>query len=349
MELDSVLELKGSIEKSLKSEARRRGGAQAEALVSPKTEARLSVGYSQKSSKDYQLELRLQRPGGKAQKQAEQYKDQAKGEANIEIIPLVEIPSRTAALENKEATSPLRTSKRPLHIGLSVGPSSGGSGTLGAFVVDEEGTEYIMSNNHVFSMMGQLKKSEPIYQPGSSDQRLLRDSDSIASLFDSIVLAKNRRNSIDCSIAALIEDMDHDLNTIPTGLGYPMDGEPIVAVESIGDVELGKDEAMCKIGRTTGFTEGRLSAVALDNVTVRTPIGNLIFDNLLEITWPSTKQPFSLPGDSGSLVFTKKGRLGIGLHFAGGTKVVGKEKIGVSFSCDLPSVLKALGVTLMDG
>jgi hypothetical protein len=74
-----------------------------------------------------------------------------------------------------------------------------------------------------------------------------------------------------------------------------------------------------------------------------------VFDDVIEVTWKSTKEPFSKPGDSGSLVFTKNGIVAVGLHFAGGVKRTNNGKtLGVSYSCDLEAVLKAHQASLID-
>lgn len=347
MKLDSVLELKQRVESSLRSEARQRGGARLQAFVDPRSEGRLAVGYSQQSPGDYLLELRVQKRGGTAHRLAERFKAEAQGEANIEVVAVVEIPSRTPSSGGEETAKALRDFGRPLHLGLSVGHENGGSGTLGAFVEDDDG-EYILSNNHVLALMGQAKRKDSIYQPGGSDRWPLLDTDTVASLSRYVVLSKARRNTVDSAIAVLSEDIYHDANQIPSGFGFPMEGEMITDGGDLAELDLKKDEEVCKIGRTTGFTTGRLSAIALNNVTVKTPIGDVIFDNVIEVNWLEN-QPFSKPGDSGSLVFTKKGRQALGLHFAGGLKVLkGNEKIGVSYSCNLAAVLKALKVSLME-
>lgn len=91
-----------------------------------------------------------------------------------------------------------------------------------------------------------------------------------------------------------------------------------------------------------------MSAVGLNNVIVKTSYGNLVFDDVIEISWLAKDQPFSRPGDSGSIVFTKKGRNAVGLHFAGGVKQAedGTE-LGVSYSCNLATALAVHGVALV--
>lgn len=167
MKRDSVFELKAEVESLLRHEAERLAGPQAEAYINPRVEGRLAVGYSQRSANDYQLELRVQRPNGQAFRLAEQIREErARGEANIEVVAVVEIPTRSGV--DKAGQKPLQKTKRPLHIGLSIGHPSGGSGTLGGFVADDNAV-YLLSANHVLSLFGQADDKDRIYQPGSTD------------------------------------------------------------------------------------------------------------------------------------------------------------------------------------
>jgi hypothetical protein len=111
---------------------------------------------------------------------------------------------------------------------------------------------------------------------------------------------------------------------------------------------LKKSTQVCKIGRTTGFTVGRIGAVGLDNVPVHTSIGPMIFNDVIEVDWESGRKPFSKPGDSGSMVFTKDGFWAVGLHFAGGQKKIRKKTVGVSYSCNMASLLRTLRLALLN-
>jgi len=350
MEKSSVLELKQEILRTFMVEGVGRKGAAIQSLVNPRVESRLAVGYSEKSKGDFQLELRVQRKQGTAYQKALEFQAKAKQEANIEEIPVIEVPSKTAVFEAGDKPQLVKYT-RPLHIGLSIGHNDGGAGTLGAFVLDADNNECILSNNHVLALMGQAKVGEEIYQPGRPDLAELGDVHIIATLANSIRIAKLVRNRVDSALAILVDGMAHEGNKIPTGLDFPMEGQMIVEADdhdSMLDL-IKKDEIVCKIGRTTGFTEGRISAVALDNVPVRTTAGNRLFDNIIEISWESEKKPFSLPGDSGSLVFTKNGLVAVGLHFAGGQKRSnGKKLTGVSYSCNIMTVLNAHAASLLD-
>lgn len=67
---------------------------------------------------------------------------------------------------------------------------------------------------------------------------------------------------------------------------------------------------------TTGLPHGRVTAFKLDNVVVSFDIGNLRFDDQIEIEGAGDG-PFSDGGDSGSLIVGRDKR-GVALLFAGG-------------------------------
>ena len=48
-------------------------------------------------------------------------------------------------------------------------------------------------------------------------------------------------------------------------------------LKGVGDVFVDEGTGVAKIGRTTGRTEGRVTAFEIDNVTVRFDIGDLFF------------------------------------------------------------------------
>jgi hypothetical protein len=106
---------------------------------------------------------------------------------------------------------------------------------------------------------------------------------------------------------------------------------------------VGKGDRVAKLGRTTGVTYGRVTAFELDNVVIRYDIGNLRFDNQIEIEGAGSL-PFSDGGDSGSLIVTTDKR-GVALLFAGGDQG-GANGQGLTYASPLHDVLDALDVDL---
>ena len=346
MKKDSIISLKQEILNQLEQEKRQRGGIFEELLVDPKPERRLAIGYSQVKKGDFRLELRLQKGRGYAYKMAESFKEKALGEANIEVVPRIEIPPLVSLSETR-SNKRLRQRERPLHIGLSIGHLDGGAGTLGAFVDSPRG-DAILSNNHVLALMGTADLDSPIYQPGRPDLSPLTALHRVALLADLVEISKAERNTVDAAIAVLLDGVEHESNKIPSGLGCSKEGHVLSQIMNFDEIP--PQMRVSKIGRTTGYRQGRVTAVAVDGVPVYSSYkGNLIFDNLIEVEWLSSRVPFSLPGDSGSLVFGEDPFRAIGLHFAGGTKEKnGTKTVGVSYACSLTQTLESLDASLLE-
>ncbi len=345
MKKESVLELKQEVLTTLAQPQWTGTGVGTESLVSSRLESRLAVGYSELGKGQYWLELRVQRGHGPAYRLAEEIRGKAAGEARVEVIPRIEMPTKKALTDMFKGSKSLTKRQRPLHIGVSIGPREGGAGTLGAFVETDSGIA-LLSNNHVLAQMGRAEMNEPIFQPGRPDVQTLMAANKVAKLTNYAEISRTDRNFNDSAIARLEPGVDHLGNTIPDGLGCPHQGKRLSRVGDYSVIAAG--ETVCKIGRSTGFTRGVVTAIALDNVPILTSIGNVLFDNMLEITWESNQRPFSRDGDSGSVVFIERGLVAVGLHCAGGFKKVGDGGgIGVSYSCDLTCVLNDCDATLV--
>jgi hypothetical protein len=101
---------------------------------------------------------------------------------------------------------------------------------------------------------------------------------------------------------------------------------------------------VAKLGRTTGLTRGRVTAFELDNVIVGYDLGNLRFDNQIEIEGAAA-DPFSDGGDSGSLIVDDELR-GVALLFAGGDQG-GTNGRGLTYANPLAEVLARLRVDVL--
>ena len=96
-----------------------------------------------------------------------------------------------------------------------------------------------------------------------------------------------------------------------------------------------------KLGRTTGFTEGRVTAVALDDVGVDMGAGIASFDNQIEIE-ATQARAFCRGGDSGSLIVDADNRA-VALLFAGSDSG-GSNDLGLTFANPMPAVMDALRI-----
>ena len=106
-------------------------------------------------------------------------------------------------------------------------------------------------------------------------------------------------------------------------------------------------EQVEKVGRTTGITQGRITAIELDDVVVGygEQLGELRFDNQIEVEGTGTG-PFSRGGDSGSLVYRLPGGEAVGLLFAG-SETGGENGSGLTYLNPIGTVLESLGATLL--
>ena len=66
--------------------------------------------------------------------------------------------------------------------------------------------------------------------------------------------------------------------------------------------ELDANTVLAKIGRTTGYTEARFSAV-IGSLVIKAELNGepkpLTFSNIIEVEWADENMPFTKPGDSG--------------------------------------------------
>jgi hypothetical protein len=302
---------------------------------------RIAAGLA-RLKQGYRVEIRIQREGGAAEEFADELKEEHGNNINIEVLETLEIPARTTIRSN--ARKPLRMrSVRPLQIGTSVGHVDGGAGTLGAFV-EYKGGDAVLSNAHVLAPPG-AQRRDPIFQPGQEGS-LVASEDQIGELANRIHFRRLGANRVDAAICLLDQTIEHLRNTVPAWCETRNRRKKIAGTTSALDLRRGTK--LAKIGRTTGYTEGVLSAAAMNDITVfYHGAGNFRFDNVIEITWTDLKHPFTRPGDSGSLVFDPATKKAVGLHFAGGQIRRNGKIVGVSYACDIASVLDGLKCRLI--
>lgn len=99
-----------------------------------------------------------------------------------------------------------------------------------------------------------------------------------------------------------------------------------------------------KIGRTTGRTRGIVTAFNIDDVRVDYDDGSVFFDDQIEIESVNA-QPFSLGGDSGSLIFERSFDP-VALLFAG-SETGGTFHSGLTYANPMETVLSRLRVELL--
>lgn len=283
----------------------------------------LAIGIAP-ASRGHKLALRLQQASLLAHPSIDAIRKRAKGELDIRFV------GRVIKLETPAT---LQKRRRPLVIGCSIGHVAITAGTLGCFVTDRKtGASLILSNNHVLANENAAAAGDAILQPGSFDKGK-RPKDVVATLTRFVTLKPAGVNIVDAAVAEPKAGIAFDGKTlgsfgVVTGLGNP-------ATNGLG---------VMKVGRTTGETQGRVTAFELDNVVVAYDIGNLRFDDQVEVEGAGA-QPFSQGGDSGSLIVDEE-RRGVALLFAGGD-TGGSNGMGLTYGNPLHRVLDMLKVDLL--
>ncbi len=334
MELDSVRGLKATLRESVISPlatslAVRSFGLQAgptAGLPSALPTMALGVARATGTKKNqFVLAVRVQKRGLENSPQLESIKKQAKGEVDVQYIGL---PTKRAAFPWTQQKA------NPLRIGASIGHYKITAGTLGAFVRGrDDGTVLILSNNHVLANENKGRKGDPVLQPGAIDGGA-NPEDKVGELLRFVRLKREGSNLVDCAAATIDPEIKFDHRTI-TGVGK---------LAGLGDAVLAEDDAVSKVGRTTGKSAGRVTAFELDEVFVQFDSGLLRFDGQIEIEGAGDA-PFSLGGDSGSLIVDSD-RRAVALLFAGGDHG-GTNGKGLTFANPLRAVLDALKADLV--
>ncbi|GAB4080547.1 hypothetical protein GCU67_17300 [Modestobacter muralis] len=258
--------------------------------------------------------------------------DAALAEVDVRVIGTV----RLLSSPDPSAPEELQRRVRPLRPGLSVGHSDVTAGTLGGFV-RRPGTDglLVLSNSHVLADSGAAALGDPVLQPGIADGG--RNADRIGRLAGFVPFGDGPGTLVDAAVAAL------DAGVAADPAGYP-GGALRGQVAAPDDVD--PDELVEKVGRTTGHTRGRITAVEVDGVGVQYDDGVHTFDDQVEVEGLSGG--FSAGGDSGSVIWRTRDRAPVGLLFAGSTEG-GSAGGGVTFANPLATVLAGLGVTWVAG
>jgi hypothetical protein len=269
---------------------------------------------------DYKIAIRVREETADSPQAVQRIAAVAAGEVDVRFTgPIYALPAVAAA-----------TIVRNLGVGMSIGHSLSTAGTLGCFASDPAGRIGIVSNNHVIANEDEGSDGDDIVQPGPKDGGAVPD-DVVATLAGSYPKLKTRgEKTVDCAFGHLIDGVNFDPFALTDGDRL----EPVVD-------EIKRRDRVSKVGRTTGRTEGIISAFDVDDLVIDYPNGgfSVMFDNQIEIESTQTT-PFSDRGDSGSVVFNRRFRP-IGLLFA-----TSLDR-GLTWANPMQNVLDALGVQLV--
>lgn len=219
---------------------------------------------------------------------------------------------------------------RPLVRGASVGHRDVSAGTLGAFVrVGDSDAVHLLSNNHVLGNSDRGDPGDDVLQPGAADGGSQRDR--VGGLLATVRLDPDGPNLVDAAVAVVDAEVQVDAAAHDGQLTSTID-----VTEVVGQV--------AKIGRTTGYTVGRITAVEVDGIPVGYDTSVFTFEDQIEIE--GVDGAFSAGGDSGSVIYAVGDRRGVGLLFAGST-TGGPGGAGVTYANSLLTVLAALDARLL--
>ncbi len=330
MNLESVRELKQSLVRSQvqplavhpERVAVRAMAARAVAGVDD-VQRSMALGIAPQTAKDYRLAVRIQSRAVEEGPEMERIRAAAKGEVDVRYVGRIV----------KQAALPLRKRRRPLVVGCSIGHFRITAGTLGCFVTTKSGERRILSNNHVLADENLGKKGDAIIQQGRLDGGK-RPQATVGALDRFIRLNKKAPNLVDAALATLRAAIEFEAARLAK-LG---------SITGVSSAALSKGMKVHKVGRTTATTSGRVTAFELDNVVVGYDLGNIRFDNQIEIEGAGDG-PFSMGGDSGSLIVDED-LAALALLFAGGD-VGGSNGKGLTYGNPIGEVFDRLGVTLL--
>jgi hypothetical protein len=330
MKLDSVRELKTELltraVHPLSASVSRRSVLSAPSRVAllDSNAPTIAIGVLVRKANDYCLAVRVQDRRLEDSREIELIQRSARGEVDVRFV------GRIA----KQAAPWHQRRNRPLLPGSSIGHFKVTAGTLGCFV-RKPGDErpLILSNNHVLANENRAKAGDAVIQPGIFDGGSQPD-DAVGALVAFTRLKRQGINYVDCATA-----------TVADGIALePSKLKGLSRIKGVREDIIGDGLALAKVGRTTGLTNGSVSAFEMDNLIVEFDIGWLRFDNVIEIEGTGNS-PFSQGGDSGSTILDQD-RMVAAILFAGGDTGGGNGK-GLTYGIPIQSVLRALNVELM--
>ncbi len=226
------------------------------------------------------------------------------------------------------------------------------AGTLGSLIQNSNGTQYLLSANHVLARSDQASVGEMIVQPGLIDNNCTPNGEGSGTTPVGVLTAWLPLSSNSINVDAAIAQVDSNaVNSsgaiLELGAQQP-NGALAAAPPGISSTG-GKGESgslnltVAKSGRTTGLTCANISALNLDvevdyfkNCGETIPYLTKTYANQIAIEG----NQFSDAGDSGSLVVDTGNAEPVGLFFAGGVTDTGVTE-GVANPA--PSVLAELG------
>ncbi len=217
---------------------------------------------------------------------------------------------------------------RPAPGGVSIAHEKVTAGTFGVLAHRISGEAVILSNNHVLANSNEAHAGDRVLQPGPYDGGGPRDAIATLAEFVPITFSERELNGLgrllERTLGRILAPAGLGLRRLPSGktnvvdaaLAAPLSPDlvapDILEIGSVsGSVAASLGTRVKKSGRTTGLTEGKVTAL---EATVEVDYGgkSAVFRGQIVSDIPSRG------GDSGSLIVDEANRA-VGLLFAGGS------------------------------
>jgi hypothetical protein len=298
---------------------------------------RMSMGLTKRDG-TIALALLIEKPDSLAERKADEL---------VKRFGKAIIPTVTGIAHSSRVDDPIPAEFEP-RLGASLSHIRGAPGSIGCLVkTKSRGNDFLAltSASHVLSMLNNAEKGDKIICPGHPDGPRVLDN-MIGTLWNFTYLNHhtekegwaNLLNHEDIAVVKLVEpEQWPDANLVPNP-SEPSKKKKVREVVERGRLLDYLGTKVFKIGRSTGLTRGTFEVAAIQQSPIRLPDGKVyMYRDLFAIKGESSK-PFTMPGDSGALVYTEDFK-------ALGFVVGGSESH--TFVCSAEECLKSTKATLV--
>jgi hypothetical protein len=177
------------------------------------------------------------------------------------------------------------------------------------------------------------KVGDHIHQPGPHDAEILTGATRAGTLGTFVRAVRDHRNEVSAAVTVL-SDNEALGNIAPK---YAPDaGRAISAIAAEDEVQ--HEDLVAFVGRTSGYSEGQITAVCLMNLQVSDGEDSITYNHCIEVSPKDDR--FCAAGDSGALVWRRSDMKAVGLILAGA------DEGRIGYLLPIARVFSALEVSL---